>query len=51
MIEQTSIPTTELAVPTGTPTDEANAKIETQPLTAEIKYKNFQSNLKTTQFL
>ena len=51
VIEQTSIPTTEFAVPTGTPTTEANAKIEAQLLTAEIKYKNFQSNLKPTQFL
>ena len=29
--------TAELAIPTGTPTNEANAEIETQPLTAEKK--------------
>ena len=28
-------PTAELAIPTGTPANEANAVIETQPLTAE----------------
>ena len=31
--------TAELAIPTGTPTNEADAEIETQPLTAEMKIK------------
>ena len=30
-------PTTELAIPTRTPTNDANAEIEIQPLTAETK--------------
>ena len=34
MIAQIFIPTTELAIPTGTPTSETNAEIEAQPLTA-----------------
>ena len=37
MIEQIFIPTAELAIPTGTPTNEANAEIGTQPLTVETK--------------
>ena len=32
-------PTAELAIPTGTPTNEANAAIETQQLTAEMKIR------------
>ena len=31
-------PTVKLAMPTGTPTYEANAEIETQPLRAEVKF-------------
>ena len=30
-------PTTELVIPAGLPTNEANAEIETQPLTSEMK--------------
>ena len=30
-------PNAELVMPTGIPTDEANAEIKTQPLTAEMK--------------
>ena len=33
-------PTAELVIPTETPTNEANAEIETQPLTAETKTRN-----------
>ena len=39
VIAQIFIPTTELAIPTGTPTNEVNAEIETQPLTAEMKIR------------
>ena len=39
MIVKIFNPTAELAIPTGTPTNEANAEIETQPLTAETKNK------------
>ena len=39
VIAQIFNPTAELAIPTGTSTNEANAEIETQPLTAEIKTK------------
>ena len=39
-------PTTELVIPTGTPTNEANSEIETHPLEAEIKTENDQSSLK-----
>ena len=46
MITQIFIPTTEIAIPTGTPTSEANPEIETQPLTVETKAKSVQSNLK-----
>ena len=46
MIAQTFKPTTELAIPTGTLTNEASSEIETQPLAAEIKYENVQSNSK-----
>ena len=31
------IPATELSIPTGTQTNEANAEIETQPVTIEVK--------------
>ena len=37
MIAQIFNPTTELAIPTGTPANEGNAEIEKQPLTAETK--------------
>ena len=39
-----------IATPIGTPTNEANAEIETQPLTAETKQENSQSNLKPYTF-
>ena len=32
-------PTAELVMPTGTPTDEPDAEIETQPVTAELKIR------------
>ena len=32
-------PTAELAIPTGTPTNEANAEIETHPMTGEMKIR------------
>ena len=37
MIAQIFIPTAELAIPTGIPTNEANAETETQPVTVEAK--------------
>ena len=37
VIAQIFVPTTELPTPAGTPTNEGNAKIETQRLTAETK--------------
>ena len=37
MIAQIFIPTAELAIPTETQTNEANAEIETQPVTIETK--------------
>ena len=37
MISQIFNPTGELLIPTETPTNGANAKIETQPLKAEIE--------------
>ena len=40
MIVQIFTPTTELAIPTEAPSNEANAKIETQLLTAETKTRN-----------
>ena len=40
---QIFIPTVELAIPTGTTANEANAEIETQPLTAEIITRKFSS--------
>ena len=36
VIAQIFNPTAELVIPTGTPTNDANAEIETQPLTAEM---------------
>ena len=47
VIAQTSNPVAELAIPTGSPTNEANVDVKTQPLIAEIKKENFQSNLKS----
>ena len=47
VIAQTFNPVAELAIPTVSPTNEANADVETQPLIAEIKKENFQSNLKS----
>ena len=41
-----SNPTSELPIPARTPTNEANAKIERQLLTAEIKIENAQDDLK-----
>ena len=37
MTAQVFISTAELAIPTGTPTNEANTKIKTHPVTAETK--------------
>ena len=39
MIAQIFIPNAELAITTGKPTNEANAEIETQPLTIKMKKK------------
>ena len=39
MIAQVSNPTAELVIPIRMPINEANAQIETQPLTAEIKVR------------
>ena len=41
MIAQIFIPATELTIPTGTLTNDVNADIETQALTAEIKARKF----------
>ena len=50
MIAQTFVPTVELVIPTGTQTNEANAKIETEPVTVETKISQcsvqFKSNLR-----
>ena len=45
MIAQIFIPTVELAIPTGTSTNEAKAEIETQSLIPKTKTKNVQSNI------
>ena len=37
MIAQIFNPTAELVIPTGTPTNQAKAEIETHPVTAETK--------------
>ena len=37
MIAQNLIPTTELAIPTGTQTNETNAEIETQTVNVQTK--------------
>ena len=36
----------ELIIPTGTPTNEANQEIKTQPLTTETKIRRFSKQLK-----
>ena len=36
MIAQIFIPSSELPMPTGTPTNESNAEIETQPLRVKV---------------
>ena len=41
MIAQILIPTAEIAMPTGTWTNEANAEIETQPVIVETKISKF----------
>ena len=41
VIAQIFNPTAELVIPTGIPINKANAEIETQPQTAEIKIKTF----------
>ena len=46
IIEQIFNPTAEVAIPTGTQTNEVNTETKTLPLTAEIKQENVQSNLK-----
>ena len=43
-------PTAELLIPTGTPSNKANAEINQQPLTEEKKQENAQSMLKFTHF-
>ena len=40
MIAQIFIHTAELVIPTGTQTNDANAEIETQPVTVETKISN-----------
>ena len=47
MIAQIFIPTAELVMPIGTATNETNAEIETQPLTAETKIRKCLSNSKS----
>ena len=44
-------PTEELLIPTGTPSNKANAEINQQPLTEEKKQENAQSMLKPYTFL
>ena len=39
VIAQISNPTSQLALPTGIPTNDSNANIETHPLTAEMKIR------------
>ena len=41
MIARVFISMAELAIPTVTPINEANAEIETQPMTAELKLRNY----------
>ena len=43
-------PTAELAVPTGTPTNEPNAEIKTQPLTEEAKTRKCSKKFKALNF-
>ena len=42
VIPQIIIPTAKLSIPTLTPTDEAKAEVETQPLTAKILFYVYQ---------
>ena len=48
---QVLIATTELAMPTGIPTNEATAKKETQPLTAEMKIRKCSKQIKALHTL
>ena len=41
VIARVFISMAELAIPTVTPINEANAEIETQPMTAELKLRNY----------
>ena len=41
MIAQMFIPTAVLVIPTGTKTNDANAEIETQPVTVEDRINKF----------
>ena len=41
IIAQIFIPITEIVIPTGISTNEANAEIETQPVTVEAKINEF----------
>ena len=41
VITQIFVPTAELAIPSGTPTNEANSDIETQPMIIEIKITKY----------
>ena len=45
MIPQIFIPTAELVIPTGTETNEENAKIEAQPLTVKAKISKCSSSV------
>ena len=45
MTAQIFIPTTELVIPTGTQTNEANAEIETQPVTVKERISKFSTSL------
>ena len=47
MTAQVFISTAELAIPTGTPTNEANTKIKTHPVTAETKTRKCSKYFKT----
>ena len=41
MIAQIFVPIAKLVIPTGTKTNEANAEIQTQPVTVETKTSKF----------
>ena len=51
VIEQIFIPTAEFAIPTGTPTNEANVEIKTQPLIKKQKQENVRINSKPYIYL